>query len=121
MARLLRPTPRTTPDEWAAKNRIYPRSSAIPGPRDPQLTPYAVAWSRGFEWPGIKRNVLVCGAQMGKTNSTLDVIGQRLDQQPQPILYVGPSKEFVTDQFEPRLTELFHQSPSLGSQGSRRN
>lgn len=55
------------------------------------------------------------GAQMAKTETFLDVIGERLDNHPVPILYVGPSKEFVTDQFEPRLVGLFEQSASLMS------
>jgi len=53
------------------------------------------------------------GAQMGKTETFLDIIGERLDNRPAPIIYAGPSKEFVTDQFEPRLVELFRQSTSL--------
>ena len=48
---------------------------------------------------------------MGKTETFLDIIGERLSNRPAPILYVGPSKEFNTDQFEPRLNELFRQSP----------
>lgn len=51
---------------------------------------------------------------MAKTEIYLDIIGERLDNRPVPILYVGPSKEFLTDQFEPRLVELFRQAPSLG-------
>lgn len=51
---------------------------------------------------------------MGKTETFLDIIGERLDNRPVPILYVGPSKEFLTDQLEPRLVDLFRQAPSLG-------
>jgi phage terminase large subunit GpA-like protein len=58
--------------------------------------------------------VLVTAAQSGKTETFLDIIGERLDNRPTPIIYVGPSKEFVSDQFEPRLSELFRQAPSLG-------
>lgn len=54
-------------------------------------------------------------AQGAKTETILDVIGERLDNRPAPIIYVGPSKEFVTDQFEPRLRGLFEQSKSLQS------
>lgn len=57
---------------------------------------------------------MVTSAQSGKTETFLDIIGERLDNRPMPIIYVGPSKEFVTDQFEPRLVELFRQAPSLG-------
>ncbi len=47
--------------------------------------------------------VAVTAAQTGKTDSMLDIIGARLDQRPAPIIYVGPTKEFLTDQFGPRL------------------
>jgi phage terminase large subunit GpA-like protein len=52
-------------------------------------------------------------AQMAKTETFLDIIGERLDNRPAPILYVGPSKEFITDQFEPRIVSLFEQAASL--------
>lgn len=110
---LLRPTKKTTPDEWAAENREYPATSGHPGKRNPRLTPYVVAFGRAAFSNHYKRTVLVCGAQMGKTETELDLIGAKLDQRPAPILYAGPSKEFVTDQFEPRLMELFDQAPTL--------
>lgn len=66
-----------------------------------------------------RRTVLVCGAQMGKTEGQLDLIGERLDTRPAPILYVGPSKEFNTDQFEPRFTELLQQARTLSEKVTR--
>ena len=50
-----------------------------------------------------KRIVIVTAAQSGKTEMLLDIAGQRLDQKPAPILYVGPNKQFLTEQFEPRV------------------
>jgi hypothetical protein len=41
--------------------------------------------------------------------------GYSVRKRPAPVIYVGPSKEFVTDQVEPRLVELFRQAPSLAS------
>lgn len=114
-----KPTPRTTPSAWARNNRVYPASSGVPGPRDPSLTPYMIPWTDAVAAGEFKRSVMVCGAQMGKTDSQLDIIGERLDTAPAPILYVGPSKEFNTDQFEPRLTELFEQAKSLGRKVSK--
>lgn len=73
-----------------------------------------IAFVRAFDLPNVKRNIFVCGAQMSKTEAELDVIGERLDNRPVPILFVGPSKEFNTDQFEPRLEELFTQAKELG-------
>ena len=78
------------------------------------------AWARAVASGKAKRAVMVCGAQMGKTETQLDILGERLDNRPAPILYVGPSREFNTDQFEPRLMELFDQAKRLGAKISRR-
>lgn len=117
-ARLLKPTPRTTPDEWA-KCRVYPQTSGHAGQRDPFLTAYMVPFARKVHAGTHKLVVGITAAQSGKTESMLDCIGARLDQRPAPILYVGPSRDFVNDQFEPRLKELFDQSKSLKSKMSK--
>lgn len=52
-------------------------------------------------------------AQGGKSEAILDIIGERLDRAPAPILYVGPGKQFLTEQWEPRIVELFEQSKAL--------
>lgn len=53
------------------------------------------------------------GAQGGKTEIILDCIGQRLDQRPVPILYVGPNQQFLREQFNPRLMEMLEGAPDL--------
>lgn len=74
-----------------------------------------VPWGRAVQEGTYSRAVMCCAAQMGKSDEMLDCIGERLDNQPAPILYVGPSKEFCTDQFEPRVMQLFDEAPSLSS------
>ncbi|MBR1002695.1 phage terminase large subunit GpA-like protein [Bradyrhizobium japonicum] len=98
---------------WAATNRIYPQTAAIPGPRDPHLTPYVVGPERMIASGQFRRVVMVFGAQTGKSEAMLDVAGQRLDQRPGPILYVGPNRQFLTEQFEPRVMSLLEQAPTL--------
>jgi phage terminase large subunit GpA-like protein len=66
-----------------------------------------------------KRVVMVFGAQTGKSEAMLDVAGQRLDQRPGPILYVGPNKQFLTEQFEPRVMALLDEAPSLMAKVAR--
>ncbi len=106
------PTTVQTPDEWASLFRIYGPETAKPGPRDPHFAPYMVDFGRSFSAAArqYKRVVQVCAAQMAKTEGFLDVIGERLDNRPAPIIFVGPTKEFLTDSFEPRLTAMFAQS-----------
>lgn len=101
------------PDQWARTNRKYPSTSGWPGPRKPELTPYVIPIAQVI-WSGrFKRIVEVMGSQMGKTDGKLDIIGSRLDQRPVPILYVGPTRDFVADQFEPRVMQLLNEAATL--------
>lgn len=117
----MRPTPRTTPDEWARRNRVYKPSSGLPGPRDPSYTPYIIPFCRAFDvaWQietyGIRFDAIVqvTSSQSGKTDAVLDVIGQTMEQRPAPIMYVGPSKDFLQREIEPRITELFMGAPKI--------
>lgn len=119
LAKLLRPTAETTPDEWGAKNRTYPPTSGRPGPRDPSLTPYTIDFGRAVASRRYRRVVLAMMAQGGKTETLCDVLGQRLDQRPVPILYVGPNRQFLQEQFEPRLMALLDEAPVLSGKVAR--
>ena len=110
---ILRPTRKRPPDDWARENRVYPLSSGRPGPKDPALTPYMIPFMRAFDDPNYNTVVFVCGGQMGKTDSIIDVVLSRLDQRPVPIIYAGPDRNFVTDQFEPRFDDALNRSKSL--------
>lgn len=72
-----------------------------------------IPFARKVHEGNYQRVVAVTAAQSGKTDNVLDIMGARLDQRPAPILYVGPSKEFVTDQFEPRFMSLLNEAESL--------
>src|ERR1700730_4332431 len=111
----LQTTKKQTPPEWAAANRVYGPDSGVPGARDLALTPYMFEFELACDNSEYNRVVMCCSSQEGKTDGILDVIGCRLDTRPAPIIYLGPSKEFLIDQFEPRLIELLRQSPSLSS------
>ena len=50
-----------------------------------------------------------------KLTDLLDIMGARLDQRPAPILYVGPIRDFLTDQFEPRLMSLLDEAETLSA------
>lgn len=117
----MRPTPRTTPDEWARHNRVYKPSAGVPGPRDPALTPYMVPFAQAFDVVaqidryGISYDaiVMVTSSQSGKTDAVLDVIGSTLDQRPAPIMYVGPTKDFLNREIEPRVMDMLTGAPRL--------
>ena len=117
--RLGRSVPITEPDEWARAYRRYGPSSGLPGPRDPSLTPYMIPFARAIASRRWRRVVMCCGAQTGKTEALLDVIGQRLDQAPCPVMYVGPGRQFVSERFEPRIMQLLDEAPTLAGKVAR--
>lgn len=116
---LLRPSPRMTPDEWGAAYRRYPVGHDRPGRRDPLLAPYMIPFGRSIASRQYRKVAMACAGQVAKTETLLDVIGQRLDQAPAPILLVGPNKQFLTEQFEPRLMRLLDEAPVLRDKVAR--
>lgn len=112
-AEALRPPPVRTPDEWALANRKLDPGDAESGPLDHSRTPYITPIIRAIASRRYYQVVAVMGAQMAKTAGILSVMGHRLDDDPVPILYVGPDKAFITDQFEPRLSAMIRGTASL--------
>jgi phage terminase large subunit GpA-like protein len=78
-----------------------------------------IAFGRAIASRTHRRVVMACCAQSGKSETLLDVMGQRLDEVPAPIIYVGPSKQFVTERFEPRVMDLLDQAPALAEKVAR--
>ena len=72
-----------------------------------------IPFMRAFDDPHYNTVAFVCGGQMGKTDSIIDVVLSRLDQRPVPVIYAGPDRNFVTDQFEPRFDDALNRSKSL--------
>lgn len=112
-AGVLRPPPKRFTDEWAAQSVVLPPTAAEPGQYNPSRTPYAVPIMRAFDDPRWSVIVVVMGSQMGKTLSFAIIIGRRLDDDPVPIMYVGPDRNFVEDTFEPQFMGLLKACKSL--------
>lgn len=53
------------------------------------------------------------GSQMGKTEGLLNVIGQKLDDDPAPVLYIGPTKSNIDAVIEPRIAQMLRSAASL--------
>lgn len=52
-------------------------------------------------------------AQVGGTDLVLNAVGHRSDDDPTPIIYVGPTKSFIEKQAEPRLMAMLKSAPKL--------
>ena len=112
-ASFLKPVEFTSPGEWSRRNRFYPPTTGWPGPRNPDLTPYMTPFAGAVASGRYSSCVVVTSAQSSKTETILDVMGQRLAQRPVPIAYAGPTDSFNKTQFEPRLMEMLDASPEL--------
>lgn len=77
-------------------------------------TPYVIPIARAFSLPSLRRVVFVMARQMAKTHGVIfNVIGHRLDDDPCPITYIGPTQENIDNTIEPRIAELLEWAPSL--------
>ena len=112
------PLPRTA-DLWADENRMLPAGSAEPGPWRSARNPYMIPIVRTFTYPAVRRIVFIMGSQMGKSASIFNVIGHRLDDDPVPIIYVGPTQSNIDGVVEPKVVEMFKNSESLWSKLSK--
>ena len=63
--------------------------------------------------PKNKRVIAVMGSQMGKTAGLLNVIGHRLDDDPAPIIYVGPTRNNIDNVIEPKIMDMIKGVPTL--------
>lgn len=104
--------PRTS-DLWADENRILPKGSAEPGRWRSSRNPYMIAIVRAFSKPAVRRIIFIMGSQMGKSVSMQNIIGHRLDDDPVPIIYVGPTQSNIDNVVEPKIMDMFKNCPSL--------
>jgi phage terminase large subunit GpA-like protein len=59
------------------------------------------------------------GSQMGKTEGLLNIIGRQLDEEPVPILYIGPTKSLIDRQIDKRITQMLRSAASLWEKTDR--
>lgn len=77
-----------------------------------------------FGCPNTEMIVIVCGAQMGKTESLMNVIGWRFDDGPRvPSLWIAPTQKSVKSVADDRVMKMIRHTPSLWSmlEKGRRN
>lgn len=53
-----------------------------------------------------KRFASVMSSQVAKTETCFNVIGQKLHDDPQPIIYIGPTKSNIDNVIEPRIEKM---------------
>lgn len=59
------------------------------------------------------RVVIVCGSQMAKTEALFNVMGHRLEDDPKPMLYIGPTQKLVESYSDGRVMPMLRTCPTL--------
>ncbi len=106
------PPPRTAV-EWAEANRVLPPGSPEPGKFRYSRTPYMRPLARAFANPSYSRVTCVTGTQMGKSATFFNVIGWRVDDDPAPVIYIGPTQSNIDKVVEPKIKEMIQECESL--------
>lgn len=96
-----------------------PPDSPEPGRYRASRTPYMIPPTDAavsFRYQGIG---IVCGTQMGKTAGLFNICGEKLDNDPAPCLWIGPTKSNVENVIEPQFDSMVKNSPTLAGKESR--
>lgn len=104
---------RQIPTIWANHNRVMPPDSPEPGPYRASRTPYMIppmAAAVSFLYRGIG---ICCGTQMGKTASLFNLGGERIDNDPAPFLWIGPTKSNIDSVIVPQWDSMIEGCASL--------
>lgn len=92
---------------------MMPADSPEPGPFNPSRTPYMIPpteWAVSFKYFGI---AIVCGTQQGKTAALFNINGEKIDNDPAPCLWIGPTKSNIENVIVPQANDMIHQCESL--------
>ena len=69
---------------------------------------------RAFSDPSVEMVAIVCGAQMGKTESLLNILGHRFDDGPRvPCLWIAPTQKSVKSLADDRVMKMLKHTPDL--------
>ncbi|EGR2744153.1 phage terminase large subunit family protein [Vibrio parahaemolyticus] len=113
-AKILKPPPRRAAWAWANANRILPPGSPEPGRWNSNRAPWVKGITEAVRDPQYSDVSAVMGAQMSKTDGVLlNTIGWRMDDDPGPVLYIGPTRKNIESISKDRFTKLLKSVASL--------
>ena len=111
---LFRPPRRRTVSQWADENRILVSdSSSEAGRWRTDRAPYQREIMDSFTDPKIYEIDVMASAQVGKSEIQLNMIGEAVDEDPGPMMYVQPTKEMAEDYSKRRIAPMISACPTL--------
>lgn len=108
-----KPPERYTVSEWADNFRVLTNISAEPGRWRTNRTPYLKEPMDKFTDPLIEQIVLCFGAQIGKTEAELNMIGYALDQTQSPVMMVYPTDSIAKFASDKRVQPMIKSVESI--------
>lgn len=108
-----KPPERYTVSEWADTFRVLTSVSAEPGRWRTNRTPYLKEPMDRFTDPLIEKIVLCFGAQLGKTETELNMIGYALDQTSSPTMMVYPTDTIAKFASDKRVQPMIKSVKSI--------
>lgn len=113
-AEKLRPPPKRNSAQWAEDKRILPPGSAEPGPFNSRRAPWVFGIAEAIADPTYASVAILMGSQMSKTDGCLlNSIGWQLDDDPMPMLYIGPTRKNVESISTDRIKKMLESVESL--------
>lgn len=115
LAEMARPPRKRTPSQWADESRVLPAGETEPGQWRSSRTPYMIPIVDAAVDPAYRGVIAVMGTQLGKTAGLFNIVGRKLDDDPSPVLWVGPTKSNVQNVIEPQFEKMIDGSPTLST------
>ena len=110
----LQPPPRLSVGEWADRERrLSSEASAAAGRWITSRAEYQRGIMDAISDPTLRDIVVMAGAQVGKTEMLLNVIGFHIHHDPAPILLVQPTLEMAQAFSKDRLAPMLRDTPAL--------
>lgn len=110
-----KPPPKLTVSDWADRNRkLDSQSSAEAGRWYTSRAEYQRGMMDACSDPNIQEVVIMAGAQLGKTEALLNIIGYHIDNDPSPILVLQPTLDMAQAFSKDRVASgLLRSTPCL--------
>ena len=108
------PPPRRTVSEWAdSERRLSPEASAEAGWWRTDRAAYQRGIMDAVNDPAIENIVIMSGAQIGKTEILLNILGYYISHDPSPILVLQPTLSMAQAFSKDRLAPMLRDTPAL--------
>ena len=110
---VIRPPEEIPVSGWAAANRVLGAHSAIKGPYNPDLVPVLVPVMDACQSWDVDEIVFMKPAQIGGTDSFLNVVGYYSDQDPSPIMVILADENTAKYVSTKKIKPMFRDSLQL--------